>query len=120
MRDLAHKSFSRKVRLTANSDFQRIYRNSEKISGKHFTLLIKRNSLGYARLGLSISKKRVRHAAARNRLKRIVRESFRHVQAEFDGIDIIAIANKGSDLASNQDLFASLEKQWVIICRNKQ
>ena len=37
------------------------------------------NTLGHARLGLSIGNKAVGNSVARNRVKRQVRESFRHI-----------------------------------------
>lgn len=75
-------------------------------------MLIRSNSLDHIRLGLSISKKRVRNAVQRNRLKRIVRESFRCLQPAVEGIDIVVVANKTSDTALNKELFENLEKQW--------
>ena len=65
-----------------------------------------------ARLGLAIAKKHCRKATARNRIKRIVRESFRQNQASLDGLDIVVINQPGADRASSRQLFDSLSGHW--------
>lgn len=49
----------------------RIFKNSD------FLIRYLDNHRGHARLGMAISKKRVKHAVKRNRIKRIIRETFR-------------------------------------------
>ena len=39
------------------------------------------NHLGYARLGISVGRKRIRKSTGRNRVKRLIREAFRTHQA---------------------------------------
>ena len=65
-----------------------------------------------ARLGLAIAKKHCRKAAARNRIKRTVRESFRQNQAGLDGLDIVVINQPAATGASNRELFDSLSEHW--------
>ena len=65
-----------------------------------------------ARLGLAISKKQCRKAVARNRLKRIVRESFRQRQCALAGLDIVVLNQPASAQAANAALHASLERHW--------
>ena len=77
-----------------------------------FTVLCKANQAGTARLGLAISKKHCRRAAARNRIKRIIRESFRHRSAELEGLDIVVMNAPNTERATNRELFASLDKHW--------
>jgi ribonuclease P protein component len=71
---------------------------------------------GHSRLGFAIAKKRVSRASARNRLKRVARESFRHNRESLAtppaAFDVVILANRGAILASNAELFASLEKHW--------
>ncbi len=55
----------------------------------------------WARLGIVVAKKNVRLAVARNRLKRIVRESFRQQQDSLQGLDVVVIIKK--DFASRPD-----------------
>lgn len=48
----------------------------------------------WARLGIVVAKKNVRLAVARNRLKRIVRETFRQQQECLQGLDIVVVIKK--------------------------
>ena len=50
------------------------------------------NSLNYPRLGISVGRRRVRHAHDRNRVKRLLREAFRLSKGELPpGVDLIVV-----------------------------
>lgn len=70
-----------------------------------------------ARLGLAISKKRARKAVARNRLKRLVRESFRRHAAALPALDIVVLARSGTADNDNARLAASLADHWRRLAR---
>lgn len=81
-------------------------------SDRFFTVLVRDNALPHGRLGLAVSKKRIRRAVARNRVKRLVRESFRHHAGWLCGLDVVVMARQDS-AASTCELRRSLEAHWL-------
>jgi len=84
-------------------------------------LLAASNDCDHARLGLAISKKRIKTAVARNRLKRLVRDSFRRHHNELRNIDIVVIGHSRAAEVSNQEIFDSLNEHWknlTVRCKN--
>ena len=110
--DRFDKSFGRGLRLTANPEFQRVFRNGRRSVDRCFTVLFCHNAQARPRLGLAIAKRRVRKATARNRLKRLVRESFRGAAADLPAVDIVVLAGPAAATADNTTIFASLEQHW--------
>ena len=76
------------------------------------TVLATPNSRYVARLGLVISRKAAGSAVARNRVKRQVRESFRHWQEQLGHLDIVVIGRVGIARQPNRELAQALEKIW--------
>jgi ribonuclease P protein component len=62
-----------------------------------------------ARLGLAVSRKVSRSAVQRNRIKRVVRESFRRHGDTLPAIDIVVMARPGAAACDNQRLTASID-----------
>ena len=111
-------SLPKHVKLLKAADYNHVFDKPARSSDRYFTVLARPNKLLNARLGLVFSKKRVKRAVARNRLKRISRESFRLVllkqqtdQGEIKA-DYIVLAGAQCEKASNQQLFHSLEQNW--------
>jgi ribonuclease P protein component len=57
-------------------EFEGIYSQGKRLHGQGFTLICRANADGYSRIGISVHGK-IRGAVKRNRIKRIIRESFR-------------------------------------------
>ena len=105
--------FARHQRLLKPAEFKNVFAQSVKSGDKDLTLLGRVNNKPFARLGLAIPKRQLKKAVSRNRVKRLVRESFRKHQQILVGIDIVVLARFSADQRSNQELFAALEKHWI-------
>ena len=77
-----------------------------------FTVLYRPNGSDEPRLGLAIGKKHCRLASSRNRLKRLIRESFRQNGAAIGGLDVVVLNQPGAAAARNDALFESLDRHW--------
>jgi len=99
-------------RLLDAAAFGRVFKKPTRSRDKWFTVLCRENEKDVARLGLAISKKNCRQATGRNRIKRVVRESFRQHQAELGGLDVVVINQSAAGIADNQQLFASMAGHW--------
>jgi len=78
-----------------------------------FTVLYRSNDSNEPRLGLAIGKKNCRLSTGRNRLKRIIRESFRHNRQTLGGVDIVVLNQPAAAEATNKALFESLQSHWT-------
>ena len=99
------------ARLLKTADYNRVFDKPVRSSDRYFTILARPNNLSNARLGMAFTKKKERLAVARNRLKRISRESFRQTTTLFKA-DYIVLAGARCVTATNQELFHSLEQHW--------
>lgn len=89
-----------------------MFKKASRSRDKMFTVLTTDNHGHAARLGLAIAKKHCKLAVSRNRLKRIVRESFRQHREYLEGLDIVVMNQQGTHMADNRALFDSLAKHW--------
>ena len=107
-------TFPRNVRLLSSRDFQAVFRdNSSRLSDQNWTLLARQNTFDYARLGMAISKRVLNRAVDRNRIKRIVRESFRGHQIDLCGLDVVVMCKGDVKQMGNMELFDSLNGLWM-------
>lgn len=104
--------FFDKTRLKQKEQFQNVFKRGKKVSLNKCSFFLVNNNLEYPRLGMVILKKYVRTAVARNRIKRIVRESLRLQQKNLGGMDFVFFAYKGLDQIANEELRQCLEKFW--------
>jgi ribonuclease P protein component len=105
-------TFSRKHRIITKEEFKYIFDKAKKISQKDLLILYKPNQKTFARLGLSIGKKTSKSAVNRNRIKRIIRESFRVYRESLKNVDIVVIARQSCDNMSKQKLREGIDKLW--------
>lgn len=100
------------ARLLKPDEFSRVFKQAIRSSDRMLTILAAENNLSHPRLGLAISKKNAKRAVDRNRIKRIIRESFRQNQSILPMVDLVVMAKPQTKSATNSELFASLEHHW--------
>jgi ribonuclease P protein component len=105
-------SFPRNHRLVSKAEFKSIFDDSLKVTQKHLLALFKPNTKSNARLGVIVGKRVANHAVARNKIKRIIRESFRANQDQLKGIDIVIIARHQCDSLDKIQLREGIETLW--------
>jgi ribonuclease P protein component len=99
------------AKLLKAIDYNYVFDKPVRSSDRYFTVLARTNNMHHARLGMAFSKKRVKLAVTRNRLKRITRESFRLTEDKFHA-DYVVLAGAQCTKATNQQLFHSLQQHW--------
>jgi ribonuclease P protein component len=97
------------------AEFRALQRHGKKFADAFFSLSVLANHESYPRLGLSIATRTFGTAVARNRIKRITRESFRLNQHSLPSVDVTVSAREAARQAPLRDLRASLEKHWKSI-----
>lgn len=65
------------------------------------------------KLGVTVSKKVSKRAVDRNRIKRVVKEFYRHNKADLNLAHLVITAKANSASATNVELNQSLQELWV-------
>ncbi|NIP32144.1 MAG: ribonuclease P protein component [Candidatus Dadabacteria bacterium] len=108
-----NNSLPKKLRILKSESFQEIFKKGKKVSTKNFAFYILLNNLGFPRLGISVGKKVSNKANKRNRIKRLIRESFRANKYLFKSNDIVVIVKNDISELKQHDIFNEIEKAVV-------
>lgn len=91
-----------------------MFAKSRRSADAFFTVLAAPNEgTTTARLGLAISKKQVRRAVDRNRLKRLARDVFRLHRAELEGLDLVVMARATAAITDKTTLCNALLRHFL-------
>ena len=99
-------------RLRRKSEFDQLYARGRRLGNSHFGITMHPNELGLARLGLAVASKPFGGSVPRNRIRRLIRESFRLRQHEFPHVDLVVSARPRAKEATAAQLRASLDGLW--------
>jgi ribonuclease P protein component len=102
----------RDARLRRAGDFAVLRQASGRLGGRCFSVRHRPNGLDHARLGLAISKRVSKRAVERNRIKRLVRESFRRARSQLPPIDLMVMARETAAGVPGNELLAELDALW--------
>ncbi|RDY23428.1 ribonuclease P protein component [Romboutsia maritimum] len=102
--------FNRTQGLKKDSDFRKVYKHGKSFANKYLVMYILKNKSDCSRVGISVSKK-VGKAITRNKVRRLIRESYRlYIDEKVKtGYDIVFIARVSSKDASFNDIQKSLK-----------
>jgi ribonuclease P protein component len=89
-----------------------VFSERRKIASRHGALFVAENRLQHARLGIAVSRKVSRRAVERNRIKRQVREYFRHHHRQLGTLDVVFTAFPGCAALDNAGIRAMLDLLW--------
>ena len=99
-------------RLRRKSDFEAAYARGRRFGNGFFAVTARPNDISGARLGLAVSVKNAGSAVERNRLRRIIRESFRLHQHELPALDLVVSTRGRARDAAGAELHSSLIALW--------
>jgi ribonuclease P protein component len=102
----------RDARVRRAGDFAALRQASGRLGGRCFSVRYRSNGLDHARLGLAISKRVSKRAVERNRIKRLLRESFRRVRAQLPPIDLVVMARETAAGLPGPELLAEIDALW--------
>ena len=108
-------TFEPRKRLHQPAEFREVKRRGRKFADAFFSLSVLANHETFPRLGLSIATRTFGTAVARNRIKRLARESFRLNQHSLPPVDVTVSAREAARQANVSVLRASLDKHWKSI-----
>ncbi len=113
--------FPRKLRLTEPSQFKAVFNQAQyKVSNRYFLMLARQNELEFGRTGLVIGKKNLPRAVQRNRIKRLLRNSFRLNQSLLVGLDIVILARSNMSSLDNKLIVENIAGLCADLVRKSQ
>ena len=98
-------------RLLAPSAFKTVYSNRQFGGSALFTFNVL-GSQADKKIGVTVSKKVSKRAVDRNRIKRIVKEFYRHHKSQIGLAHIVVTAKPKCATATNPELNESLQELW--------
>ncbi len=117
----APSGYPRSLRLLSAAQFQQVFKRCEHKAGDRLmTVLAVKNGLDHPRLGTAVSIKAAGNAVRRNRIKRLIRESFRQHQVSLVGLDLVVTVRQGLSALSNPQILDILDTHWRTIAAHAQ
>jgi ribonuclease P protein component len=105
--------FPHTAHVRASDDFTRCFASGSRAGGRYFRCVFRpaeeAEAVNGARLGLAISRKVDTRAVERNRLKRLIREWFRHHRGGFSAGDLVVTGKFEARGVDPARLFADLD-----------
>lgn len=113
---MSTQTFHKSDRLLSSPQFQAVFGAPiKKLHSTHLLVFLAKSSAEQPRLGLAITKKKLKNATDRNRLKRQIRETFRQQKVQLPALDMVFIVKSSFDdsvdiAAQIAELFRKINK----------
>ena len=114
----AESSFPRQARLTTPADFKRVFNKPTVSADRMFKVLARTGKSNRSRLGMAVSRQVDKRSVGRNRIKRVIRESFRQYFAADRGVpavDFVVLPRSECATICTRQLRDSLARHWARI-----
>jgi ribonuclease P protein component len=96
--------------IKKNIDFKKVYKRGRSNVGRYLVVYLMKNRTSENRLGITVSKK-VGNAVIRNRVRRLIKETFRKYEDTLSpGYDIVIVARVASNSANYKQIDKNLIK----------
>ena len=109
-------SYSRQYRLASKNEVQSVFAaKPKKVSHNYLLILYTPNQLDHARLGLIVGKQHLRRAVDRNRVRRIIRDSFRLQKDQLRGLDLVVMIRSNCSKLETKQIRNDIDHLWQTI-----
>lgn len=104
----------RRARIRQPAEFKQAFAKGFRITRAPLAAVCRpQNGVEHPRLGLAIARKAAPRAVDRNRIKRLIRENFRHNQHRLPAVDLVFYGMPGLHALDNERLRATLAEIWL-------
>ena len=117
-RDARKEGYSRRHRFSVQGSFGPVLRGSRKVRGRFAILHVAPGQPGKSRLGVALTRRLVPHSVDRNRVKRLVRDTFRRHVVKHAGLDCVVSLRERFDAAKSEPVFAEIRTLFDQLAKN--
>ena len=101
--------------MTNKLNFNDVLSSNTRSEDELFSVFFVKNKANLCRLGVSLPKKTITKATKRNKIKRIIKNSFNVFFQATKGIDVVVRAKKEPQTNTSDKILQSLEQHWKTI-----
>lgn len=107
------QAYPKSERLTRRSAYLRVYDRGTKRVGRHFICYVARHGEEHRKFGMAVSRK-VGKAVVRNRVKRYLREIYRHERSRLaHGFDLVMVARPAAAALNFHECGSVIHGMWT-------